>query len=231
MWRRSMTDADCNPMKPPASPPPTRRDDLAAVVRDACLPYLTQDMNDGNLLETTRQFIKTLESGKIPHVLVGGLAVLQYVDGRNTRDIDLIIALEDLDRLPGFLLEEQNEWFATGTSGLLRVDLLFTANPLFAHVMESHSEERTFLDARLRCATPQGIILLKLFALPSLYRQGNIDRAALYETDILQLLHHHPAASETLLNTLAPHMIPSDINALRKVLKDIESRLKRTGMF
>ena len=216
---------------PPASPPPARRDDLASVIRDASLPYLAPDMSDANLLETTRRFIRTLESENIPHVLVGGLAVLQYVDGRNTRDIDLIIAAEDLERLPGFLLEEKNDWFATGICGPLRVDLLFTANPLFAHVREHHSEERSFLNARLRCATPQGIILLKLFALPSLYRQGNIDRAALYETDILQLLHHHPLESGTLLNTLAPHMITSDINALRNVLTDIDARLKHAHRF
>jgi hypothetical protein len=219
-----------NPV-PPNSPPATRRDDLAAVVRDASLPYSAADADGENLLETTRRFIQTLESARIPHVLVGGLAVLQYVDGRNTRDIDLIIAVEDLARLPDFLLEERNDWFATGTSGPLRVDLLFTANPLFAEVRDHHSEERMFLDARLRCATPQGIILLKLFALPSLYRQGNIDRAALYETDILQLLHHHPADREQLLDTLTPHMIPSDIRSLRDVLKDIAFRLDHNRRF
>jgi len=217
-----------NPV-PPSSPPPTRRDDLGAVVRDACLSYHTTGLDDDQLLETTRQFIKSLESEKIPHVLVGGLALLQYVDGRNTRDIDLIIALVDLARLPGFVLEEKNEWFATGTSGPLRVDLLFTDNPLFAQVWELHSEERTFLNVRLRCATPQGIILLKLFALPSLYRQGNIDRAALYETDILQLLHHQPIAAEVLLTALAPHLMPSDINSLREVLADIQTRLMRSN--
>ncbi|MCF7674644.1 MAG: hypothetical protein K9M97_04825 [Akkermansiaceae bacterium] len=213
--------------QPPDAPSPTRRDDLAAVVRDATISYPSADMNDDNLLEATRHFIKTLERENIPHVLVGGLAVLQYVAGRNTRDIDLIIAVEDLQRLPGFQLDERNEWFATGTSGPLRVDLRFTANPLFAQVMVHHSEQRTFLDARLRCATPEGIVLLKLFALPSLYRQANIDRAALYETDILQLLHHHPVDAETLLATLTPHLSASDINALREVLNDIQTRINR----
>ncbi|MCX6879956.1 MAG: hypothetical protein NTW21_40070 [Verrucomicrobia bacterium] len=217
--------------QPPTAPSPTRRDDLAAVVRDATLSYPASDMNDDSLLEATRQFIKALEHEHIPHALVGGLAVLQYVDGRNTRDIDLIIAIEDLSRLPDFLLEEQNEWFATGMSGPLRVDLLFTANPLFADVLAHHSEARDFLGTRLNCATPPGIILLKLFALPALYRQGNIDRAALYETDILQLLHHHPADAMTLLHTLKPHLPPSDINALREVLTDIQSRLSHANRF
>ena len=188
------------------------------------------DTNDGNLLETTRRFIQTLESARIPHVLVGGLAVLQYVDGRNTRDIDLIIAVEDLARLPDFLLEEQNDWFATGTSGPLRVDLLIHRQSAVCRG-EGSPQRGADVYARLRCATPQGIILLKLFALPSLYRQGNIDRAALYETDILQLLHHHPADREQLLDTLTPHMIPSDIRSLRDVLKDIASRLDHNRRF
>ena len=217
--------------QPPEAPSPTRRDDLAAVVRDATVSFPAADMNDDSLLEATRHFIKALEVEKIPHVLVGGLAVLQYVDGRNTRDIDLIIGVKDLPRLPDFQLDEKNEWFATGASGPLRVDLLFTSNPLFAEIMASHCAERDFLGTRLNCATPTGIILLKLFALPSLYRQGNIDRAALYETDILQLLHHHPAEPDTLLQPLASHMTPSDINALREVLSDIQSRLSRTNRF
>ena len=215
---------------PPLTAPVPRRDDLACVVQDADMSSPSPGMS-GDVLNATRHFIKALEDEKIPHALVGGLAVLQYVDGRNTRDIDLIIATEDLSRLPDFFLEEQNEWFATGMSGPLRVDLLFTANPLFAEVLTHHSVARDFLGARLNCATPHGIILLKLFALPSLYRQGNIDRAALYETDILQLLHHHPAAPDALLHTLASHMPPSDINALRAVLTDIQSRLTHANRF
>ncbi|MCU0780894.1 MAG: hypothetical protein MUF04_07305 [Akkermansiaceae bacterium] len=188
-------------------------------------------MNDDHLLAATRAFIRSLEADQIPHVLVGGLAVLQYVQGRNTRDMDLIMAVEDIARLPDFILEEGNEWFATGTSGPLRVDLLFTRHPLFREVMEKHAEPRDFLGARLICATPTGILLLKLFALPSLYRQGNIERAALYETDILQLLHRHPHPAEELLASLAPHLSASDINALRQVLAEIQARLARPGLF
>lgn len=218
------------PSPPPAAVQP-RKDDLPSIIRDALAFQTTTEMNEETLLKSAREFIAALERDQIPHVLVGGLAVLQYVDGRNTRDIDLIVAVDDVDRLPGFHLEEKNEWFATGTSGPLRVDLLFTANPVFALVEKSHSTVRTFLDHQLRCATPEGIILLKLFALPSLYRQGNIDRAAIFETDILQLLHRHPLESDALLAPLAPHMIASDINALRQILGEIEARLNRARRF
>ncbi|MFC7338392.1 hypothetical protein ACFQY0_14455 [Haloferula chungangensis] len=224
-------------MKPQPQPPDRRplsqADDPASVLRDAEIPYRfgSGSDSDSDLAEATRCFVQSLNSESIPHVLVGALAMLQYVDGRTTRDIDLIIALEDLDRLPGFQLEERNEWFATGTVGPLRVDLLFTANPLFALVLEQHSELRDFLDGKLNCATPKGIILLKLFALPSLYRQGNVQRAALYETDILQLLHSQPTEAEALLSVLKNHMPPSDINALSDVLSDIQQRIDHQSRF
>ncbi len=37
------------------------------------------------------------EERKISYVLVGGIAMLSYVHGRNTSDLDLIIALSDLE--------------------------------------------------------------------------------------------------------------------------------------
>lgn len=48
--------------------------------------------------------------------------------------------------------------------------------------------EQQFGDRSIRCATIEGLIILKLYALPSLYRQGNFDRLSLYENDIPQLL-------------------------------------------
>lgn len=215
--------------QPPERRPLHRPDDPASVLRDAEIPYGYD--RDAAMTATTRRFLDELSSSGIPHLLVGALAMLQHVDGRTTRDIDLIIALDDLQKLSGFQLEECNEWFATGTVGPLRVDLLFTANPLFEMVLHDYADPRLLLDVPIRCATPEGIVLLKLFALPSLYRQGNIQRAALYETDILQLLVHQPRDAETLLLQLQPHMTASDINALRQILGEIQQRILHRNHF
>jgi hypothetical protein len=208
-----------------------RCDDLAAILRDALIFESDSPMNEEHLLKQTQGLLESLNEGKIPHVLVGGLALLQYVDVRNTRDIDLILATEDLPRLPGFVLREKNEWFATGDCGPLRVDLLLTANPFFAEVATKHSRPRRFLDTTLHCATPEGIILLKLYALPSLYRQGSVTRADLYETDILQLLRIDSIADDTLLAQLRPHVSETDLNALSGVLTDIRGRLTAQDRF
>lgn len=204
------------------------------MLRDALIsnPSLAEhEMDEEALLSSTRNLLSALERGGVPHVLVGGLALLQYVDVRNTRDIDLILALEDLPRLPGFVLRERNEWFGTGDCGPLRVDLLFTANPFFAEVARRHSEPRPFLGTELQCATPEGIVLLKLYALPSLYRQGQIERADLYETDILQLLRVAPISDEALLGQLEPHLSATDLQALGEVLRDVRRRLAQVRRF
>ncbi len=203
--------------------------DPASVIREAEAPYATPDPE--GLTITTRRFLHQLNEKQIPHLLVGAMAMLQHVDGRPTRDIDLIIALEDLAKLPDFKLEEGNEWFATGTLGPVRIDLLFTQNPLFAQVLTNHAETKLLLGTPIRCATTRGIILLKLFALPSLYRQGKVRRAAIYETDILQLLTLQPEQHETLLQDLKPHLSGSDLNALGEILNEIENRIQNSNKF
>jgi hypothetical protein len=41
------------------------------------------------LIETVARFFALLCERRIEYVLVGGIATLQYVEGRNTEDIDL----------------------------------------------------------------------------------------------------------------------------------------------
>lgn len=214
--------------------PPERRvlhrpDDPASVLHDAEIlhggaPYSV-------LSDAVRSLFTDLSSPGISHLLVGTLAMLQHVDGRTTRDIDLIIEFEDLDKLSGFRTGEREEWSATGTVGPLCLKLLFTANPFFANVLRDHAESRRLPDVPIRCATPEGIVLLKLFALPSLYRQGKVQRAALYESDILQLLLHQPRDPEGILLQLQAHMPASDINALRKILHEIQQRINHQHHF
>jgi hypothetical protein len=184
-------------------------------------------MDTDSLYASAEELFTLLQQRDIPHVLVGGLALLFHVDSRNTEDVDLIVALPDLQSIPGLHVEERNDWFAKASLGSLRVDLLFTANPLFAFVAAQHVEPRTFRSHTLHVATAEGLLLLKLYALPSLYRQGQIARAALYESDIALLLIAHPAEDEKLLSALRPHMLESDIQALAGVLNDVRARMER----
>ena len=75
--------------------------------------------------------------------------------------------------------------------------------------------------------------MLKLYALPSLYRQMELDRTALYETDITMLLARHQPEIGPLLALVERHVEPGDVKELRKIAAECTGRaerlLKRAG--
>jgi hypothetical protein len=75
----------------------------------------------------------------------------------------------------------------------------------------------------------EGLLLLKLYALPSLYRQGNFARVGLYESDIATLIHDYRPQLEPLFDELAHHLSPTDLAAVRDVVADIQQRIQRFG--
>lgn len=164
---------------------------------------------------------------RIPYLLVGGIAMLRYVEGRNTEDIDLLMSLASLRQLPEISIEEQNEHVIRGRFRSVRVDVLLTANPLFAETQQSFGTTHRFAELEVPTATPEGLVLLKLYALPSLYRQGLFDRVTVYEGDIASLMQRHRPAVQLLLQRLQAHLETGDMNELRGIVRDIEARIER----
>jgi hypothetical protein len=189
--------------------------------------WSTQNLNSDRLIELARQLFDRLEAQQIDYLLVGGLALLSYIDGRNTQDIDFIMDRHDLDRLPELILSEENKDFARGRYEDLQVDLLLTQNPFFKQVQQTYSTEQVFGEQRVRSVTVEGLLILKLYALPSLYRQGDFTRASLYESDIRLLLLNYSVDLSVLIQELVPHLLPSDIQALQETLSDIQAQINR----
>ena len=182
---------------------------------------------DANLPQQIYDLFALLRDRNVDYLLVGGIALLRYIDGRNTEDIDLLLSVESLATLPEIVLADQNPSFARGSFQNLRVDLLLTANPLFKLVRERFATGHRFHEIDVRCATVEGLILLKLYALPSLYRQGDAQRIALYETDILMLAQRYRPQIQPLLATLGPYLDAGQLQSLGDVVRDIEQRVAR----
>ena len=166
-------------------------------------------MNSDFLIETVARFFALLRERQIDYVLVGGIALLQYVEGRNTEDIDLIMAVAALEDLPEVKVESRDADFARGKFGELKVDMLLTNNPLFDEARKHYATTQHFVEQDIPCATVEGLILLKLYALPSLYRQGNFTRVGLYENDVATLMHVHQPPIQPLLAELARDGVPT----------------------
>lgn len=183
--------------------------------------------NTDNLAEDVERLFRLLAERQVNYLLVGGIALLSYVEGRNTQDIDFILSKRALADLPELVITEKNRDFARATFDNLQVDLLLTDNRLFQVVQADHATERQFGKLTIRTSTVEGLILLKLYALPSLYRQGKFDKVSIYETDILLLLLRYHVDLAKLLNILAEYVIGSDLAEIKQVVIDIKYRMQR----
>ena len=148
------------------------------------------------------------------------------MQGRNTEDIDLI-SVSSFQKLPEIAMISQDANFARGTFETLQIDFLLTRNPFFAMVQRRYATVHAFHERDIPCATVEGLLLLKLYALPSLYRQGNFVRVGLYENDIATLSHAYQPDLDALFVVLAQHLSTSDMTALRDIVADIQQRIAR----
>jgi len=205
--------------------------DVGEVVRNAVLfNFKNRDadiVNVDSLFGDVERLFTVLQERGADYLLVGGVAMLRYVEGRNTEDVDLIFAVSDLAKLPELEVEDQDADFVRGRFGGLRVDLLLTRNPLFDEVMRRYATIGRFVQRDIPCATVEGLLVLKLYALPSLYRQGDFARVGLYENDIATLLHAYRPPLEPLLAELEDHLSLTDLAAVGDIVADIRRRIER----
>jgi len=181
-----------------------------------------------NLLKSIPGLFDLLEQRNIDYVLVGGIAMLVYVEGRNTQDIDVIVAADGPECLPEIEIEDRNPEFARGRLGDLRVDLLFSNNKLFDKVRREHTVRRQFVERQIPCATVEGLLLLKLFVLPLLYRQDHFARALAFEGDVTDLIYQYGPEMPKIFDELANHVLPSDLGEIRNIVQEIEGRITRS---
>ncbi len=184
-------------------------------------------MNLNDLLEDIDDLFDTLKRREVNYLLVGGVALLSYVEGRNTQDIDFILDRQDLDNLSEITITEENNDFVRGNFNQLQIDILLTQNKHMKTILQKFVTERQFGNRSIRCVTVEGLIVLKLYALPSLYRQGKLDRASIYENDILLLLLNYKVDFPPLLKLLSKHLFESDLEEIKEILGDIMARIKR----
>ena len=184
-------------------------------------------MNSESLIQLVQDLFEVLEQRKIEYVLVGGIALLRYVEGRNTQDLDLLMSLSSLEKLPELKVTSQDMYFAQSDYGGLQIDVLLTQNPLFKKVQNKYSKVQQFLDRAIPIATVEGLLLLKLYALPSLYRQGNFARVGIYENDVATLLHYYQPDVSILLKELSKYTNANDLSEIKNIVTDMQSRIDR----
>lgn len=182
------------------------------------------------LLASIPRLFDLLDERGVGYVLMGGIAMRVHVPGRNTQDIDLIIPTEHLANIPELHVLDRTDFFARAEFGSLQVDILLADHALFDLVRKRYSQQARFAERDIVCATVAGLLLLKLFALPSLYRQGRFSRVEDYEHDIAVLLREHHPEMESIFAELTKHLSASDLQEVRAIVDGIQQRIAASTM-
>jgi hypothetical protein len=204
---------------------------IGRVIRNAVVFNLKNwhggEMNPDSLIQSVQHFFTVLEQRKIDYVLVGGIAILHYVEGRNTQELDLLMSVSSLEKLPELKISSQDVQYVRANYDELQIDIWPTENPLFEKVHREYSTAERLLGRDIPLATVEGLLLLKLYALPSLYRQGNFARVGIYENDIATLLHDYQPDVALLLRELSNFVNENELVEIEGVITDIQNRIKR----
>jgi len=56
---------------------------------------------------------RVLHDARVPYLLVGGIAMLTYVEGRNTKDVDLLMSVTAMEQVPELSLVDREDFFCT----------------------------------------------------------------------------------------------------------------------
>jgi hypothetical protein len=137
------------------------------------------------------------------------------------------MTVSSLEKLPELKISSQDMYFVQANYNELQIDIWLTRNSLFEKVHREYSKVDRLLDRNVSLATVEGLLLLKLYALPALYRQGNFARVGIYENDIATLLHEYQPDVPSLLSELSGYVNENDFAEIKNVLSDIQNRIKR----
>lgn len=99
--------------------------------------------------------------------------------------------------------------------------------PLFAKIQQQYTHSHRLNKQTIVTATVEGLILLKLYALPSLYRQGNFAKVGIYENDVATLLQAYQPTMPTLLQELEQYVSQSDLQEIKLIVDELGQRIAR----
>ncbi|MEN8446144.1 MAG: hypothetical protein ABG776_14150 [Cyanobacteria bacterium J06555_13] len=173
--------------------------------------------------------IELLETRGIDYALVGGVAMMAITpDARATDDYDFIGQRSDFESLSELSQVSADKNFGRYRHNSTIVDALFVENPVFAHALKQYQADCVIAGKTIRSLSPSGIALLKLYALPSLYLQGQHVRVATYEQDLEVLFIIDPDIDEgALLTFLNKYLVESQVAELKDTCEGIRKKLSR----
>lgn len=169
-------------------------------------------------LQTTAEVLALLNERQADYVVVGGVALQQYLPERRTKDLDMIMPISEVKRFPEIRFVRRFVHFAHGFYHEMPVDALLTSSPIFETVRCHHQVVASFRGLPMRCVSVEGMYLLKVYALSSTHQKSLWHKLDQAEADLLGLLLHYPMRLEPFADQLAAYLPTHEVTYLRETL-------------
>lgn len=137
------------------------------------------------LPELVIKFLNLLEEKEVDFAIVGGIAYLAYVQDRNTKDLDILLSVKELEKIIDYVeVINKDETFTNAVFEGMRVDFLKTSNSIFEYVKNHETTKYNFEEGLYPVATVNGLILMRFDAIIDLYQKGQFNKIIRYESDL-----------------------------------------------
>ena len=173
------------------------------------------------LPELVLKFLKLLEDLKVDFCIVGGIAYLAYIQDRNTKDLDILISVTELEKIINYVEVTNKDVNFTNTKFEgMSIDFLKTSNALFNYVKEHEMTTYNFAEGLYPIATINGLILMRFDAIVDLYQKGRFDKIDRYEWDLATLTRHYQIDWEHIWKISQKFFTDGQISEFKKMVKN-----------
>jgi len=175
--------------------------------------------NPDMLPDSVTKFLSLLDELNVDYCIVGGIAYLAYIQDRNTKDLDILISVEELNKILPFVeISDEDANFTNAAFEGLKVDFLKTSNALFRYVKKNQTIEYEFVEGTFPIATVEGLVLMRFDAIIDLYQKGNFNKVLRYESDLQFLTINYDIDWKFIFNTSEEFFTKGQIREFKKMV-------------
>ncbi|MGI8883120.1 MAG: hypothetical protein ACR2IA_02625 [Pyrinomonadaceae bacterium] len=173
------------------------------------------------LPETVIAFLDLLTELKVDYCIVGGIAYLAYIQDRNTKDLDILISVKELNKIVEFVeVTNKDVNFTNADFNGLKIDFLKTSNAIFKYVKQHETTTYEFAEGVYPIATIKGLILMRFDAIIDLHQKGNFTKVVYYERDLQVLTLNYEIDWEHIWKISEGFFTNGQIKEFKKMVAD-----------
>lgn len=177
--------------------------------------------NPDMLPDSVIKFLSLLDELDVDYCIVGGIAYLAYIQDRNTKDLDILISVKELNKILPFVeISSQDADFTNTIFEGLKIDFLKTSNNLFKYVKKNQTIKYEFVEGTFPIATVEGLVLMRFDAIIDLYQKGNFNKVLRYESDLQFLTINYDIDWKNIFAVAEEFFTKGQIREIKKMVAD-----------